>query len=106
MAEIYPAESATNDPLVGGFVARFPSGATKSVAWQSQAPISDTLEAAKQYTTHLLDAMLKDRLIDDCERTNWASFAAAVQKVIMDWNEKRRAALYAAGPGGSDARTH
>lgn len=73
----------------------FPSGATKSVAWRSQAPIQDTLAAAKQYTASLIDAMSKAALFDDMERTNWASCVAAVQKIVQDWNEKRRKVLYA-----------
>ncbi len=95
MAKLYPAESASNDSLVGGFVVVFPSGATKSVAWRSEAPIQDTLAAAKQYATKLVQAMLDERRIDDLDRTNMPSLVAAIQKLISDWNEKRRAALYA-----------
>jgi len=95
MAKLFPAESATNDPEVGGFVVEFPSCTRKSVAWRSQAPIQDTLEAAKQYVVKLVQAMLDEQRIDDLERTNMPSLVAAVQKIISDWNSKRREALYA-----------
>jgi hypothetical protein len=73
-------------PSHGGFVATFPSGACKSVTWQSTERIVDTLDAAKKYTSELLAAMLKQGLMDDCERTNWASMTAAVQRMVSDWN--------------------
>ncbi len=95
MAKLFPAESATNDPFVGGFVVVFPSNASKSVSWRSEAPIQDTLEASKEYAKKLVQHMLDARLIDDLERTNMPSLVAAIQKIISDWNEKRREALYA-----------
>ncbi len=95
MAKLYPAESANDQPDVGGFVIEFPSGTRKSVAWRSQAPIPDTLAAAKQYVIQLTQSMLDERRIDDLERTNMPSLVAAVQKIIQDWNETTRARLYA-----------
>ncbi len=95
MTKLFPAEGVTNDPEVGGFVVEFPSGTRKSVAWRSQAPIQDTLEAAKQYVVKLVQAMLDEQRIDDLERTNMPSLVAAVQKIISDWNSKRCEALYA-----------
>lgn len=95
MAEIYTAESNNGDPSVGGFVIKFPSGLIKSVAWKSQAPIPDTLEAAKEYTAKLLDSLLVSAHNDDAERTNWVSVVACVQQVINDWNERTRQRLYA-----------
>lgn len=96
MAKLFPAESATNDTTVGGFVVEFPSGARKSVAWRSEAPVQDTLEAAKDYTKKLVQHMLDARLMDDLERTNMPSLVAAIQKIIHDWNETRRGVLYSA----------
>ncbi len=61
MTKLFPAEGVTNDPEVGGFVVEFPSGTRKSVAWRSQAPIQDTLEAAKQYVVKLVQAMLDEQ---------------------------------------------
>jgi hypothetical protein len=98
MAKLFPSESATGDDTVGGFVVQFPSGAFKSVAWRSQAPIPDTKETAKEYAIALTQHMLDAKLIDDLERTNMPSLVAAIQKIILDWNEKRRAALHARNP--------
>jgi len=95
MAKLYPVESASNDSLVGGFVVEFPSGTRKSVVWRSEAPIQDTLAAAKEYATKLVQAMLDEQRIDDLDRTNMPSLVAAIQKIISDWNSKRREALYA-----------
>ena len=94
MAKLYPAESTNNDTFVGGFVVVFPSGASKSVAWRSEAPIQDTLAAAKEYAAKLVQSMLDEQRIDDLDRTNMPSLVAAIQKIIGDWNSKRRAALY------------
>lgn len=98
MAKLFPAESATNEPEVGGFVVVFPSGATKSIAWRSKAPIPDTLEVAKQYVAQLVDTMIASGRIDDLDRTNIPSLVAAAQKIISDWNDKTRARLYGATP--------
>jgi hypothetical protein len=95
MAKLYPAESTDSDSTVGGFIVLFPGGACKSVAWRSEAPIQDTLAAAKEYATKLVQAMLDEQRIDDLDRTNMPSLVAAIQKLISDWNEKRRRALYA-----------
>lgn len=74
---------------------KFPSGATKSVAWRSEAPIPDTLAAAKEYAVKLVQAMLDEQRVDDLERTNMPSLVAAIQKLIGDWNDKRRGVLHA-----------
>jgi hypothetical protein len=84
--ELHPAESTNGDPFVGGFVARWPSGTTKQVAWRFDRPIYPTLDAAKQYAAKLIETLSAD----DRERTNWASAVAAIQKIISDWNEKVR----------------
>jgi hypothetical protein len=94
MAKLFPLESATNDPKVGGFIVEFPSGARKSAHWVSGAPFQDSLEAAKKHVTTLVQHCLDCGLIDDLERTNIPSLVAAVQKIILDWNERQRAALY------------
>lgn len=75
---------------------QFPSGAFKSVAWRSQAPIQDTLEAAKAYAAELVKHMLDRELRDDLDRTNIPSLVAAIQKIISDWNDQRRKVLHAA----------
>lgn len=108
MAKLFPSESATGDTEVGGFVIEFPSGAFKQVAWRSQAPIQDTKEAAKTYATAVVQHMLDAGLRDDLERTNMPSLVAAIQKIILDWNEKRRTALHARNPmlAALDATPH
>lgn len=90
-------ESPT-DNTVGGFAITYPSGACKSLSWRSQAPIPDTLAAAKHYAAQALQNCMDEGRSGDANGTNWASVTAAVQRVLMDWNEVRRAALY--GPGG------
>jgi hypothetical protein len=76
----------------------FPSGVRKQVAWRSQAPIPDTLAAAKEYAAAVVDALLKDQRVDDLDRTNIPSLVAAIQRLLQDWNETRRRDLHLAGP--------
>lgn len=83
-------ESMDNQPEIGGFIIFLPSGATKTVHWRETKPITPTLDAAKQYTTRIVDTLLRagpagQRDIND---TNWTSVAAAIQRVILDWNDK------------------
>jgi hypothetical protein len=78
-----------------------PSGASKSVVWRQAAPIEPTLEAAKKCAAQIIEALSADARYDDMERTNWTSVVAAIQKIVMDWNDKRREALYAEGPNAS-----
>jgi hypothetical protein len=87
------------DPWVGGIAITYPSGACKSLFWRSMAPVKDTLAAAKEYAATLLQNCMDEGRIDDAERTNWASVTAAVQRVLMDWNEVRIADLRASVGG-------
>ncbi len=92
--KLWPADSP--DPETAGFIVEFPSGTRKSIAWKSQAPITPTLDAAKEYAAKLLAARSSEPGgMDDVNRTNWASVTAAVQRIISDWNDKTRARLYA-----------
>lgn len=84
-----------NDKLVGGLAITYPSGVCKSGVWRSEAPIQDTMQAAKDYAARFLQNCLDERRIDDAERTNWASVTAAIQRIVNDWNDVRRAQLYA-----------
>ena len=95
MAKLWRAESANNDPRVGGFVVEFPSGARKVVAWTWGAPIPDTLEAAKEYAKQLVQHMLERGLTDDLNRTNIPSLVASIQRILMDWNDELRKHLHA-----------
>lgn len=103
--KLWPADSP--DPETAGFVVEFPSGTRKSVAWRSRAPITPALDAAKEYAAKLLAARSSELGgMDDVNRTNWASVTAAAQRIIMDWNDKTRARLYAYTPAGDpDQRT-
>lgn len=85
---------APADNTHGGFAITYPSGACKSLSWRSQAPIPDTLAAAKHYAATALQNCLDEGRQGDANGTNWASVTAAVQRVLQDWNEVRRQALY------------
>jgi hypothetical protein len=85
-ASVIAAEA--DDAEVGGFYAFFPSGATKVVSWRQLQAITPTLDAAKQFTVKVVEQLQRDQLNDDINGTNWASFVAAVQRVILDWNDK------------------
>lgn len=95
MTRLIRLESVNNLPQVGAFAIEFPSKACKSVQWRSEAPIVDTLAAAKEYAAKALQTCLDEGRHDDAERTNWASVTAAVQRVIVEWNAKLREHLYA-----------
>lgn len=75
---------------VGGFLLFFPSGKTKQVAWRSPKPITPTLDAAKKYASEVVDSLLKEGGIEhpDIQRTNWVSVTAAVQRIILDFNDR------------------
>jgi hypothetical protein len=92
MAQLWPVEA--DDPEVGGFIVTMPSGRSKVIAWRSAVPISPTLEAAKKYAAEVITSLQSSGQHRDVEATNWASFAAAVQRLIDEWNDKLRAHLY------------
>lgn len=94
MAQIYTLEAA-KDPLCGGFLAIFPSGLKKTVVWRHRFPLprANTLEESKGIAARLLDELLREGKVDDADRTNWTSFVAAVQKLLITWSDKRRAAI-------------
>ena len=105
MAQLHAVES--DDPLVGGFTVEFPSGTKKVVSWRQSAVIHPALDAAKEFVSAVISAMLEapgvtndDRRIalDDIERTNVPSLVAAVHKIVRDWNGKRAEALHAENP--------
>lgn len=71
----------------GGVFLFFPSGATKVIGWRQVQPITPTLDAAKQYAAKVIEALQRDGLHSDIDRTNWVSVTAAIQRIIMDWND-------------------
>lgn len=83
-------ESPEGDPEVGGFYVFFPSGATKTIGWRQPQPISPTLDAAKEFTAKIIESLQRDgseAAISDFDTTNWTSVVAAVQRIILDWND-------------------
>lgn len=85
------AEAVDDTPEVGGFFVFLPSGATKTIAWRSAQPITPTLEAAREWTTKIVEALLKANTAEsaaDIDATNWVSVVAAVQRIILDWNDR------------------
>lgn len=96
-----------DEPEKGGFFLFLPSGATKVISWHQVKPITPTLDAAKQYAAKIIESLQRDGLADDIDRTNWASVTAAIQRVILDWNQaigRRIGARMAREFGGPAAR--
>jgi hypothetical protein len=94
MAEIYRLD--TTDPRVGGILITFPSGARKHIRWQTEAPITPELEAAKTYSASFIAHLLENNLNADIDATNWVSVVACLQKHIGDFNAGLRAHLHGA----------
>jgi hypothetical protein len=85
-------ESAEGEPEVGGLLIFLPSGSTKIVSWRTASPITPTLDAAKDYCARIVDSILKSNggrpEHPDIANVNWTSVCAAVQRVILDFNDK------------------
>jgi hypothetical protein len=81
-------ESADNEPEFGGFIIFLPSGSTKTVHWRQAKPIQPTLDAAKDFTAQIVESLMEQGGSNDVGAVNWTSVAAAVQRVILDWNGK------------------
>lgn len=79
---------------MGGFLVVFPSGLRKTVQWERNGPVVDTLGVAKSLAVKLLDELLTEQR-DDANFTNWTSMTAAIQKVVKDWSDKRKESIYA-----------
>lgn len=90
-------ESAEGKLERGGFLLFLPSGATKTCHWEAAKPITPTLDAAKHYATQVVDSILKAEGIGspDIQGVNWTSVTAAIQRVIMDFNDKLHGAINA-----------
>lgn len=80
-------------PEQGGFFAFLPSGHTKTVAWSSVRPITPTFDAAKQFAARLIEDLQKSDLQRDIDAINWASATAAIQRVILDFNDRIKLAI-------------
>lgn len=87
---VIAAEAVDGSPEVGGFVVFLPSGATKVVGWRQASPITPTHEAAKDFTVEVVQQLLDantEQARADIDATNWTSVVAAVQRIILDWND-------------------
>lgn len=90
-------ESSEGKVEEGGFLLFLPSGKTKVCPWHTAKPITPTLEAAKEFATKVVDSIIKAEGIGspDIQRVNWTSVTAAIQRVIMDFNDKLTGAINA-----------
>jgi hypothetical protein len=94
-AVVVGAEAANVN--VFGFVVAFPRSATDAngnvqlqIHSGPHAP-HEVLDAklCKDYATQVVDALLKRGREDLVRTTNWASVAACISKIIVDWNGVR-----------------
>lgn len=75
----------------GGFLIFLPSGRTKVISWSSPKPITPTIDAAKEYTAKVIEQLLAENSAQgqsDFDGTNWVSVVAAVQRILLDFNDK------------------
>lgn len=93
MAELHRLEGKT--PHEGGALVVFPSKVGHELAWRARMPIPDALAFAKQQAAQCLDRLMREGKHDDAERTNWPSLVAALQRIVMDFNERLRAHIRA-----------
>jgi len=86
---------AEGDELeVGGFFVFLSNGETRTVMWRCSNVIQPTYDAAKQYAIKLAeDLHRKGWTQAQIENIRWDSVTAAIQRVILDWNDKLRAGV-------------
>jgi hypothetical protein len=87
---IVAAEAVNGEPEVGGVVFFLPSGKTKVLGWRQPRPIAPPLDAAKEFTAKVVQQLLDEDSPEsraDVNGTNWTSVVAAVQRIILDWND-------------------
>lgn len=80
----------------GGFMIFLPSGRTKVIAWTVAKPITPTIDACKDFTAAVIQSLIDGNTAEDSydfDHVNWTSVAAAVQRIIMDFNDKLMAAI-------------
>ncbi len=77
----------SDDPQLAGVLVRFDSQLPdKVVQWHAAEVISPALDAAKQYTAALIESLVKDGREADVRHTNWVSVAAAMHRIIREFN--------------------
>ncbi len=78
----------SDDPYAGGVLVTFDSGVSKQVAWRSARIISPAIDAAKEATAQVLEALRAEGRWDEIRDTNWVSVCAAMHKCIREFNGK------------------
>lgn len=100
---IVPMESADGDADVFGFLCVFPSGTKFTLGCRFGKGVVDTSPTmAKEFATKIVEALMQRGDEGSIAGTNWASVTAMMQKLLLDFNNKRGAqdAPQILGPDG------
>lgn len=87
---IVPMESAESNPNVFGFLCVFPSGTKFTVASVFPPGVVD-VKMAKSFAARIVQGCLERGDHASVDGTNWASVTAMMQKLLLDFNNKRGA---------------
>ena len=93
MPDLHRLEGAT--PYAGGALIVWPSKYAKEIAWHSATGIRDAQAFAKAQAASLLDELMREGKGDEANGTNWPSLVAALQRIVVEFNERLRAHLRA-----------
>ena len=85
-----------DEPETGGVLIFFPSGRHMTITWRTVTQITPTKEAALQYAGTIVENLNKVAAQEgrgspaetDLSRTNWVSVTAAIQRIILDFNQE------------------
>lgn len=90
-------------PEVGGVIIFFPSGLFHDISWRAVTHITPTREAAVRFVGQVVEDLnrkaaqaegqAREAIEQDIARTNWVSVTAAMQRCIMDFNDKLSSAI-------------
>ena len=101
--QLHRLESPDGNSEWGGVLIVFDDRSAIELTWRQAAPVIDTLQGAKALAARAIDQLLRTGRGALVNSINAPSMVAALQRHLMDWNETRRAALYAAPlPGAAD----
>lgn len=82
------------DPNVFACVIKFPNGRIMQMSSKPIKPEQNiSADAYKHYSDKVVAYLLAKNDDESIRQTNWVSFMAAMQKLIIDWNQKRTKAL-------------
>lgn len=86
-----PMEAADGNPNVFAFLCVFPTGTkfTISTAFPEIGVVDPAM--AKEFATRVVQACIERRDDTSVRNTSWASATAAIQRLIIDFNNKRGA---------------